>query len=288
MSKKLLLLSLALILIVSQSKSQSISPESNPPQTIIKQLNNDKGQAYELAITLPSAYQPEKEYKILYYLDAYWLQDMVRGCYQLKSMSSEMDQVILVGILSVGNEKDWHQQRNMDYTPSVYDLSWLNLKIEFGGMFLDETNTGGAEHFMQFLKNQIIPTVEKEYKVDAKTRGILGHSFGGLLGFYSFVKYNDLFANYILLAPAIWWNDSEIFQDKASLLSQKEAKMFIAMGTGEINMLKIPLAKLVEELKSKDNEKLEMTYKQYENATHNSVIPQGIYDGIELLYTKAK
>ena len=288
MSKKLLLLSLALILIVSQSKSQSISPESNPPQTIIKQLNNDKGQAYELAITLPSAYQPEKEYKILYYLDAYWLQDMVRGCYQLKSMSSEMDQVILVGILSVGNEKDWHQQRNMDYTPSVYDLSWLNLKIEFGGMFLDETNTGGAEHFMQFLKNQIIPTVEKEYKVDAKTRGILGHSFGGLLGFYSFVKYNDLFANYILLAPAIWWNDSEIFQDKASLLSQKEAKMFIAMGTGEINMLKIPLAKLVEELKSKDNEKLEMTYKQYENATHNSVIPQGIYDGIELLYTKTK
>ena len=288
MSKNLLLLSLALILIVSQSKSQSISPESNPPQTIIKQLNNDKGQAYELAITLPSAYQPEKEYKILYYLDAYWLQDMVRGCYQLKSMSSEMDQVILVGILSVGNEKDWHQQRNMDYTPSVYDLSWLNLKIEFGGMFLDETNTGGAEHFMQFLKNQIIPTVEKEYKVDAKTRGILGHSFGGLLGFYSFVKYNDLFANYILLAPAIWWNDSEIFQDKASLLSQKEAKMFIAMGTGEINMLKIPLAKLVEELKSKTNEKLEMTYKQYENATHNSVIPQGIYDGIELLYTKSK
>ena len=288
MSKNLLLLSLALILIVSQSKSQSISPESNPPQTIIKQLNNDKGQAYELAITLPSAYQPEKEYKILYYLDAYWLQDMVRGCYQLKSMSSEMDQVILVGILSVGNEKDWHQQRNMDYTPSVYDLSWLNLKIEFGGMFLDETNTGGAEHFMQFLKNQIIPTVEKEYKVDAKTRGILGHSFGGLLGFYSFVKYNDLFANYILLAPAIWWNDSEIFQDKASLLSQKEAKMFIAMGTGEINMLKIPLANLVEELKSKTNEKLEMTYKQYENATHNSVIPQGIYDGIELLYTKTK
>jgi hypothetical protein len=31
-----------------------------------------------------------------------------------------------------------------------------------------------------------------------------------------------------------------------------------------------------------------MTYKQYENATHNSVIPQGIYDGIELFYTKSK
>ncbi|MCH6236070.1 alpha/beta hydrolase [Cognataquiflexum rubidum] len=288
MYKILLLLSISFFLHVTESKSQNLSKEINPPKTIIKQLNNDKGQAYELAITLPSNYQLDKEYKILYYLDAYWLQDLVRGCYRLKSMSSEMDEVILVGILSVGNEKDWHKQRNMDYTPSVYDLSWLNLKIEFGGMFLDETNTGGAEHFMQFLKNRVIPSIEKEYKVDAKTRGILGHSFGGLLAFYSFVNYNDLFANYILIAPAIWWNDSEIFQDKASLLSQKEAKMFIAMGTGEINMLKIPLGELTEELKSKDNEKLVMTYKQYENATHNSVIPQGIYDGIELLYTKSK
>jgi len=288
MYKILLLLSISFFLNVTHSKSQNTSKVSDAPQTIIKHLNNDKGKPYELAITLPSAYQPDKEYKILYYLDGYWLQDLVRGCYRLKAMSTSMEELILVGILSVGDEKDWHSQRNMDYTPSVYDLSKMKLKMDAGGMSLDETTTGGAESFMQFLKNRIIPIVEKEYKVNADSRGILGHSFGGLLAFYSFVNYNDLFANYILIAPAIWWNDSEIFQDKASLLSQKEAKMFIAMGTGEINMLKIPLGELTEELKSKDNEKLVMTYKQYENATHNSVIPQGIYDGIELLYTRSK
>ena len=64
--------------------------------------------------------------------------------------------------------------------------------------------------------------------------------------------------------------------------------MFIAMGTAEIKLIKGPMAVLVEELKSVKNEKLKMTYKQYENATHNSVLPQGIYDGIELLYTKSK
>jgi predicted alpha/beta superfamily hydrolase len=288
MRKIFFLVLIPFLLETTAAKSQGLPFDSKEPQTNILDIKNENGKPYRLVVTLPSGYQDGKEYKVLYYLDAWWLKDLVTGCYRIKSMSSEMEEVILVGISSVGDEKDWHKQRNMDYTPSVYDLSWLNLKIDFGGMILDETNTGGAEIFMQFLKNKIIPTVEKEYKVDADSRGILGHSFGGLLAFYSFVNYNDLFANYILLAPAIWWNDSEIFQDKAYLLSQKEAKMFIAMGTGEINMLKIPLGKLIEEFKSKDNEKLKMTYKQYENATHNSVLPQGIYDGIELLYTKSK
>ena len=160
--------------------------------------------------------------------------------------------------------------------------------MDSGGEDLKESTTGGAESFMQFLKNGIIPTVEKEYKVDANTRGILGHSFGGLFGFYSYVKHPELFSNYILLAPSIWWNDSEIFQDKTSIISKREVTMFIAMGTAEIKLIKGPMAVLAEELKSVKNEKLKMTYKQYENATHNSVLPQGIYDGIELLYTKSK
>jgi predicted alpha/beta superfamily hydrolase len=288
MRKIFFLLLITFLFETTAVNSQGLTFDSKEPQTNIQDIKNENGKPYRLVVTLPSGYQDGKEYKVLYYLDAWWLKELVTGCYRIKSMSSEMDEVILVGILAVGDEKDWHIQRNMDYTPSVYDLSWLNLKIEFGGMALDENTTGGAVSFMQFLKHKVIPTVEQEYNIDADTRGILGHSFGGLLGFYSFVKHNDLFANYILIAPAIWWNNSEIFQDKASLLSQKEAKMFIAMGTGEINMLKIPLANLVEELKSKTNEKLEMTYKQYENATHNSVIPQGIYDGIELFYTKSK
>lgn len=282
------LLLMTLIFEAPKSKAQEFLKASDQPQTIIKLIKNDQGGSFELLITLPPAYQPEKEYKILYYLDAYWLKDLVMGCYRIKTLSSDMEEVILVGILSVGTEKDWHKQRNMDFTPSVYDISKMKLKIEFGGVTLDESTTGGGENFMQFLKNRVIPTVEKEFKVDANTRGILGHSFGGLLAFYSFVNHNELFANYILLAPAIWWNESEIFQDKTSLLSQKEAKMFIAMGTGEINMLKIPLGDLTEELKSQENKNLEMIFKKYENATHNSVIPQGIYDGIEMIYTKQK
>ena len=285
MRKIFFLVLIPFLLETTAAKSQGLPFDSKEPQTNILDIKNENGKPYRLVVTLPSGYQDGKEYKVLYYLDAWWLKDLVTGCYRIKSMSSNMDELILVGISSVGDEKTWNQQRNMDFTPSKYNLK---LRMDSGGEDLKESTTGGAESFMQFLKHTIIPTVEKEYKIDANTRGILGHSFGGLFGFYSYVKHPELFSNYILLAPSIWWNDSEIFQDKTSIISKREVTMFIAMGTAEIKLIKGPMAVLAEELKSVKNEKLKMTYKQYENATHNSVLPQGIYDGIELLYTKNK
>ena len=101
---------------------QKHSFDSNPPQTVIKEVRNENGKLYELIITLPPDYQPENEYIVLYYLDAWWLRDLVPGCYRIKNLSNKtlannMHEVILVGISSVGNETDWNRQRNMDYTP---------------------------------------------------------------------------------------------------------------------------------------------------------------------------
>jgi predicted alpha/beta superfamily hydrolase len=196
-----------------------------------------------------------------------------------------MDDVILVGVSSVGDEKAWNRQRNMDFTPSKYNLK---LVFDWGGEKLNDSTTGGAENFLQFFKNQIIKSVESEYKVDSTSRCILGHSFGGLLGFYLYINHSELFSNYILLAPSVWWNESEIFQDRTSIVSKRDVNIFIAMGTEEIILMKKPMAALVKELQSETNKKLKLIYKQYENEDHNSVLPQSIYDGIEFIFQKSK
>jgi len=280
---------ISLLLSVIEIHAQMHQFDSNEPQTVTKEIKRDNGQCYKLIITLPSDYKPEKEYKILYYLDAWWLNDLVQGCYRLKALSNKslannMDELILVGIASVGNEKDWNKQRNMDFTPSKYNL---NVVMKWGEALLNDTTTGGAKEFLQFFKHQIITFVESNYKIESSSRGILGHSFGGLFGFYSYINYPELFSNYILLAPSIWWNNSELMQDMESIICKREVKMFIAMGTSEHLMLKRPLAVLIEELKEAKNNKLKMIYKQYENEDHHSLLPQSIYDGIEWLYTKS-
>lgn len=288
MLKLFSILFVSMFFIVADIYAQKHGFDSNQPQTIVEEIKRDNGQLYNLFITLPADFNPEKEYKILYYLDAWWLNDLVKGCYRIKSLSNKslannMVELILVGISSVGNERAWNKQRNMDFTPSKY-----NLKLVFntGEEQLNESTSGGAEEFLQFFKQHIIHQVESKYKVDPSSRGILGHSLGGLFGFYAYVNHHELFSNYILVAPSVWWNESEIFQDKESIVSKRNAKMFISMGTSEIGMMRIPMAVLIEELKQEKNNKLILNYRPYENADHHSVLPQSIYDGIEFLYTK--
>lgn len=287
MSRCFLFIFLFISLFSTDIFAQNHSFDSNLPQTIIKKVKNDTGKLYELIITLPPDYHSENEYSVLYYLDAWWLRDLVPGCYRIKSLSNKslannMHDVILVGISSVGNEIDWNRQRNMDYTPSKFNN---NYTFNNGAVPLDETTTGGAEEFIEFLKAKVFKSIENEYKIKSSTRGILGHSLGGLFGFYAYMKYPELFSNYILIAPSIWWNQSELLVDKESLISKTEANMFVAMGTNEIKLMKAPMPIFVQELSQQNNPKLTMVYRQYENEDHHSVLPQSIYDALEFIYT---
>jgi predicted alpha/beta superfamily hydrolase len=155
----------------------------------------------------------------------------------------------------------------------------------WGSEQLSAETTGGAKEFLSFFEHDIINSIESEYKIDPASRGILGHSFGGLFGFYSYLNQSELFSNYILIAPSVWWNTSELLTNKESLISKRNVNMFIAMGTNEIKLMKEPVAVLVQELERDSN--MNMLYKQYENEDHHSVLPQSIYDALEFLYNKS-
>ena len=198
------------VLLPSLVSGQNHTFDSSQPTTITKEITRETGKVYEVIITLPPDYQANKEYQVLYYLDAWWLRDLVQGCYRIKSLSNKslannMEELILVGISSVGNEEDWNRQRNMDFTPSKYNGK---LVVNFGKIQLHESTTGGADSFLTFLKDEVFTMVESEYKISKSKRGILGHSYGGLLGFYAYKTHPEMFSNYILLAPSIWWNQS--------------------------------------------------------------------------------
>ena len=138
MNKYSFLLIITIFFTASQSIAQIHTFNSKEPTTIIKEIKRENGQLYNLIITLPPDYQPKKEYKILYYLDAWWLKDLVMGCYRIKSLASKtisnnLDELILVGISSVGDERAWNRQRNMDFTPSKFNSKFkLTKELRFG------------------------------------------------------------------------------------------------------------------------------------------------------------
>jgi predicted alpha/beta superfamily hydrolase len=84
-----------------------------------KIYSQDKDE-YILKITFPRNYSSKKEYKTLYYLDAYWLTEITRGSYTILDLCNYVEDVVFVGISIDGSEKDWHKQRDMDFTPSKF------------------------------------------------------------------------------------------------------------------------------------------------------------------------
>ena len=164
-------------------------------------------------------YTPDtQKYAAIYVLDGEEIFDFVAE--KCSSISTDLatSNVLVVGI-GYGND------RAVDYTP-----------VEGGGGSVN--GGGGAGKFMLFIKDELIPEMENEYNADSSraSRTILGHSFGGLCGAYAFTNYNNVFGNYILLSPSLWYADEIVFrleQENRNINKSNHQLVFLGMGEME-------------------------------------------------------
>lgn len=91
-----------------------------------------------------------------------------------------MPEVIVVGLPNVRGG------RPRDYTPPFIRQNTEDLKSPMGR----------ADHFLSFLKKELIPHIEREYRT-VPFRMIAGHSRGGLFVVYSLIADPRLFTAFI-------------------------------------------------------------------------------------------
>ena len=283
---RIFILSFFLLLSFYYLSAQKGKRNPHQTQTLVKAVKSESGKDYQLIITLPADFDAAKRYKVLYYLDGWWLSDLVKGSYRIHSLTKKMEDLILVGISLEGDEDDWNRQRNQDYTPSIYNKEKMKIDMKGGNIELNHETTGGAEAFIRFMESVVFKEIENTYKTDQKERGILGHSFGGLFAYYCLSHQPELFKNYLLLSPSIWWNKSEFVGEKELKKIPGKINLFLIMGSSESNLLKRPIRTVVEYLEAREGEGLSFEFKEYDGLDHHSVLPIGIYEGLEFLYKK--
>jgi predicted alpha/beta superfamily hydrolase len=286
MKKTIILSILFLILSIKSIQGQEEGRHQIESETIIREIESEAGNKYELIVTLPINYNDEKTYKVLYYLDGWWLSELVKGSYRINFLANEMEEVILVGLSIKGDEEAWNKQRNKDYTPSIYDKEKMKITMKSGTVELKEETTGGAEDFIRFMKRVVFDEIESTYNIDKETRGILGHSFGGLFGYYCLINHTEIFKNYILISPSIWWNKSEFLTTENIKKIKRDVNIYVVVGKSESKMLIVPIRKMTDELEEIKNERNRIESKEYEGMNHHSILPIGIYEGIEIIYKK--
>lgn len=194
--------------------------------------SNSSHANYKIRLGLPEDYKAENKYATVYILDGE--RDFAYVANQCKDISSKkgIQNVIVVGI-GYGND------RSVDYTPT---------KANEG--------CGGAEQFMNFIQNELIPKIEQDYSADTHraARVILGHSFAGLLAAYAFTRYNNVFGNYLILSPSLWYDNEVLLKyEQDSRPTNATQPQLVFMGIGQLEnagRMQVPFEAFYQKLNS--------------------------------------
>lgn len=164
------------------------------PRSAVHEVATDKGRAYKLYVATPPGYgraeNAERRYPVIYLNDGELFFLAATGEPLLSYYNGVLEETIVVGIsYAVGENPIASRQR--DLTP-VKDEGF-------------QTDTGGGADYLRVLKSEVIPLIEGAYRTDKKRRTLAGHSLGATFCAYVLLTEPGLFANYILISPALWY-----------------------------------------------------------------------------------
>ncbi|MEL6867450.1 MAG: alpha/beta hydrolase-fold protein [Bacteroidota bacterium] len=72
--------------------------------------------------------------------------------------------------------------------------------------------TGQFQTLADYLRNELIPYIEKEYDIQFLQKSVFGHSMGGLAVLSFIVLQPDIFDHYISASPSTMYDDHYIFK----------------------------------------------------------------------------
>jgi len=233
------------------------------------------GRAYDLYIKLPSGYKSEKNakrnYPVIYFNDGGYCWVTAVGVTRAPFNHGGYEKAILVG-LSYAKGENGVKSRTRDLTPT---------KIPGANR-----ETGGADAYLGFVKDEVIPFVERHYRADSQRRMLVGQSFGGLFGVYTLLEEPGLFQDYVLTSPSLWHDNKAIFElEEKALKDGKKlsGRVYFAVGETETPAINGGSQDMVgqqtvfaQRLRSRDYPGLIIRDEVLEGGTHLTTYPIGL------------
>jgi predicted alpha/beta superfamily hydrolase len=203
-------------------------------------------------------------YPVIYLLDGDGHFLHAAGVVQFLSQNGRMPQMIIVGIANTN--------RTRDLTPLPADTAF--------------PGSGGADMFLRFIKDELIPYVDSHYKT-APFRMLIGHSFGGIFAVNALLTHPEIFNSYIIVSPSLWWGkDTLVNKIGAFLRKPLKLRAFVYETVGnEGPGMVTPALRVLQSIEASQVEGLEWRIKLLEAEDHGSIVHRTIYDGMEFIFS---
>lgn len=239
-------------------------------------------QQYKIQVYLPPGYEDAaKQFPVLYLLDADKSFGMAKDIVEWLVWAREIPEIIVIGIAYGEGTKAWWDKRSRDYTP------WKDSKKVWGEWPL----AGGAGNFLKFLKEEVIPWVDSNYRTDRNDRTLAGLSIGGLFAAYTLSAEPRLFSKYLLSGAALIWDDRHIFKIEEEFSKADDSlpgRLYSAVGEFDGKMIIRPWEDFRALITKRNYCGLATKFEVIPGETHISSWPASFTRGIKYLYGKSQ
>ena len=249
--------------------------------------DEQSGVAHRVSVATPFRYDSLDSAPLILCLDGAWVAGTVRDATRIMSMGGEAPEAIVVG-LSFSDESmtDYLRSRARWFCPTP----WVPPEI-VGVKGTVASEFGQAATYLDFIRDQVLPRIEAEYRVSH--RALVGHSFSGLFGLRTLLTEPHLFDRYLLASPSIWWDGRAIFDFEDAYAAEHDdlaARVFLSVGEGEkefgseFNMAG-NVVEMIERLTGRGYASLSVEHQTLPTESHNSTIGAAVSRGLRSLFS---
>jgi len=226
-----------------------------------------------LNIYLPNGYLQDslKKYPVIYLLDGSIDEDFIHisGLVQFGSFSwiNMIPETIVVGISNIDRKRDFTFPTNNKKDKKAFPT------------------TGKSENFINFIQKELQPFIDKNYNTST-IKTLIGQSLGGLLATEVLLKKPDLFDNYIIVSPSLWWDGESLLKIKPIAYQSKKSISISVGKEGEV--MERTAKELFEKLELEKKENTKLFFEFFEKQNHGDALHLSVYNAFEKIFKTKK
>lgn len=227
------------------------------------------GENRELNIYLPLSYSADSlaSYPVIYLLDGSEDEDFIHisGLVQFASFSwiRTIPESIVVGIANVDRMRDF-----------TYPSDNETERRDF-------PNSGNSKIFIEFIQKELQAFIDSNFRT-TKSRTLIGQSLGGLLATEILLNSPDIFDNYIIVSPSLWWSDQKLLHTSPVKYSSSKS-IYIAVGKEGAAMENTTRA-LYDRLINEKRGNTKLFFDYLEDKNHGDALHQAVYNAFEKMF----
>jgi predicted alpha/beta superfamily hydrolase len=233
------------------------------------------GQEFKLHIYLPPGYYgTDRVFPAVYLTDSDAYFGFFRNMIAHLHFGRLVPAMVVIGIAYEEDTGSYLRKRERDLLPAGVE---------------GRPGSGNAEAFVRFIKEELLPFVESQYRVDAEDRTIVGMSAGATFAAYVLCCERELFQRYVIVSPYFIYGQEVVLDLEAAYAKEHgglSARVYTAMGESEPDYARVPWNALMDSVRKRDYPEVKLKQELLEGFSHMDVAFTAFVNGMKEVFSE--